>query len=240
MQTIRAGDATCRRNHVGVGTVLGKSAMMAFMLAHAPFWSAFTSSPASRGTVFRLEVQVFNQVVVNAFNLTRPFFVVRVGLALMQENAFDNAILLSQFRHVHQMLIRACPRKPRWYFSSRRSRFGIGGVVTFSNNSILQPATATLTTPTLILAGRLPTRCAKVVRRAKPRARTRQWWNAVYQSLLRGFCQASENQPPRRPETVCQPASVSCVSMPAQSLPCSTVRGEKNIKILILRHGIDV
>ena len=44
-----------------VGITCGKVSIISFIPAHAPFWSAFTSSPASSGRSFALRFKSFNK-----------------------------------------------------------------------------------------------------------------------------------------------------------------------------------
>ena len=53
-----------------------------------------------------VQVQVFHKVVVNRFNHTQPLFLTSVGLALVQQNAFNHATLfLCDFSHINKTLI---------------------------------------------------------------------------------------------------------------------------------------
>ena len=55
--------------------------------------------------VLGLEVEVFEQVFVDAFDLGGPFLVTGVGFALVEEDTLDDAVLLGKLAHIDKVLV---------------------------------------------------------------------------------------------------------------------------------------
>jgi hypothetical protein len=98
MNMVRATGASIRRNEVRGGNGPGQ---FCDNLVHARARSLLVrrDKPADEQRhFFSLEVQVAQQAFVNAFHFVGPLLVVVVGFALVQENAFDDAVILREPR----------------------------------------------------------------------------------------------------------------------------------------------
>ena len=105
MQMIQTTCAPARRYDIGIGNCLWQLCNDRIHACTSASLIGIHEFTYQQRYFFGLEIQVFDQIVVNAFNFRRPLLVVRVGLPLMQQYPLDNAIFLSQFCHVDKILI---------------------------------------------------------------------------------------------------------------------------------------
>jgi len=106
VEVVRAAGAAVRSNVIGRG---GRPRQVGDDLVHArarPLLILWHQAAGEQRHFLGLEVEILEQAVVDIFHFVGPLLVIGIGFALVQQDAFDDPIVLGQLRHRDEMLVR--------------------------------------------------------------------------------------------------------------------------------------
>ena len=106
MQMIRCTAKSCRRNHL---TVFNHLRQCSYNFVHACTCTSMIGIhhlSSNERHFISLKIQISKQIIINILYLHRPFLITGIRFSLMQQNTFNNSILLSYSGHLDQSLVR--------------------------------------------------------------------------------------------------------------------------------------